>query len=66
MVYCCLNCGARILSNLVFKEKGRDFYHFRQIQIGKPEVTKCGPIDCYEEDEIENRKEEFNESEIDV
>lgn len=64
MVYYCLCCGERILSNLAFRNKGEDFYHFRQIQTGKPEVIKCGPIDCYEENEIENRKEEFDESEI--
>jgi hypothetical protein len=66
MEYYCLFCGEKLQSNHAIKDKGGDWYHYRIVKIGKPEVTKCGPVDCFDSNEVQNRKDEMDESEVDV
>jgi hypothetical protein len=60
-VFYCLHCAEKILINNAFKDKEGDFYHFRILQVGKPEVVKCGPVDMWEEDPLERDDDESEE-----
>jgi hypothetical protein len=58
----CLCCGLPV-SGAIKGEGG--YFHYR-LASPRGDVVKCGPIDIVDENVSENRKEEIDESEIDV